>query len=320
MNAPIPLSRQAVGRLLLIGVVVGVISTGALAASGGAASDPSPLPAAYYGNVTVGDDPLPDDYIIEAEIDGEVRGTITTTDGKYGSSDPTGPKLTVNGTATEDGNRNATFYVANDAGERVRAEESVIWESGAVERVDLSVEGDLPGQGSNNDGGGGGGGGGAIMPPSPDPEFFEVNTLDPVDVTVEQGDTIDVSATITNTGGQSSQQTVEFRVDDSVVAEQSVVVRSGGGETTVTFENIDTSDFEAGDYTHGIHTGNDSQTGTLTIEAVDDGDGGEDGTADDDGGTDADDSGTAETTPGFGVVVALVAIIAAALLSLRWRP
>ena len=111
-------------------------------------------------------------------------------------------------------------------------------------------------------------GGGGFAVTEPDPAFFEVSELDPVDVTVDQGDSIDVSATITNTGEQGAQQIIEFRVDDTVLAEESIVLTSDGGEQTVTFENIDTSELAAGSYTHGVFTENDSQTGTLTVDGV----------------------------------------------------
>lgn len=179
MNISTGLTRQSIERVLLVTAVVVVITAGALTAGVGASGDPPPLPAAYYGNVTANDSPIPDNYTIEAEIDGETRGTITTADGKYGSPDPTGSKLLVNGTTAEDGERNVSFYVANDDGDRVKAKESVSWESGSVQRIDLSVDGELPEQatdgsnGGNEDEdettGGGGGGGGAAGPAPTDP-------------------------------------------------------------------------------------------------------------------------------------------------------
>jgi hypothetical protein len=176
MDISTSLTRQSIERVLLVTAVIVVITAGALATGVGASGDPPPLPAAYYGNVTANDSPIPDNYTIEAEIDGEIRGTITTADGKYGSPDPTGSKLLVNGTTAEDGEQNVTFYVANAAGDRVEAKESVNWESGSVQRVDLSVDGELPEQATDgNNGGnededettGGVGGGGSAAGPSP---------------------------------------------------------------------------------------------------------------------------------------------------------
>ena len=102
-----------------------------------------------------------------------------------------------------------------------------------------------------------------------DPAFFEVSELDVVDVTVERGEPISVSATVENTGERPAQRTVEFRVDDTVLAEETVLLGSDGGTDTVTFDDIDTSELDAGEYTHGVFTDNDSRTGTLTVEAVD---------------------------------------------------
>ncbi|WP_256411348.1 BGTF surface domain-containing protein [Halorubrum rubrum] len=188
-----------------------------------------------------------------------------------------------------------------------------------------------------------------------EPANFEVSDLDPQDVTVTQGDAIDVSATIENTGENSATQTVEFQVDGDAVADQDVEL-DGGEDTTVEFTDIDTSSLDPGDYEHGVFTDDDSQTATLTVEEADDG-GDDDGETDDgetddgetddgetdDGETDdgeaddgeaddgeaddgeADDGEgddgeeTDDSTPGFGALVALVALVAAALLATRRR-
>ncbi len=99
------------------------------------------------------------------------------------------------------------------------------------------------------------------------PAEFTVSELDPEDVTITRGDLIDVSATIENIGDVSETQTVEFRVDDDAVTEQELEL-DGGESTQVTFEEIETSELEPGEYEHGIFTEDDSATGTLTIEAV----------------------------------------------------
>ncbi|WP_241964320.1 BGTF surface domain-containing protein [Halorubrum sp. 48-1-W] len=165
---------------------------------------------------------------------------------------------------------------------------------------------------------------------------FEVSDLDPQDVTVTQGDAIDVSATVENTGEATATQTVEFQVDGDVVADQDVELE-GGEDTTVEFTDIDTSGLDAGDYEHGVFTDDDSQTATLTVEedtstddddeADDEADDSEDDSEDDstddseDDSTDdsEDDDETDDSTPGFGALVALVALIAAALLATRRR-
>ncbi|ESS10836.1 MAG: hypothetical protein A07HR60_02857 [uncultured archaeon A07HR60] len=99
-----------------------------------------------------------------------------------------------------------------------------------------------------------------------EPATFEVSELSPKDVTVTTGTAIDISATISNTGGQEATQTVEFRAGGTTLADQPVTLGADSSET-VTFEGIDTKSLEANQYDHGIFTDDDSQTATLTIEA-----------------------------------------------------
>jgi len=104
------------------------------------------------------------------------------------------------------------------------------------------------------------------------PAFFNVSDLNPMDVTVTQGDEITVTATVTNEGDITDSQMVEFRVGGNVVANQSVTI-DGGNSTTVTFENVNTAGLESGDYTHGVFTADADQTATLTVESGDGTDG-----------------------------------------------
>jgi PGF-CTERM protein/surface glycoprotein (TIGR04207 family) len=161
---------------------------------------------------------------------------------------------------------------------------------------------------------------------------FEVSELNPSEATVTAGDTIEASATIENTGEQQDTKTVEFTVDGEAVASEDVTIE--GGESTTFEVSIDTTDLDAGDYEHAVVTPDDEATGSLTIEAASDdggnasdgddgGDGddgmdgnGTDGNGTDGNGTDGGDS-TDDSTPGFGALVALVALIAAALLATR---
>ncbi|MEF8901622.1 MAG: BGTF surface domain-containing protein [Halovenus sp.] len=99
----------------------------------------------------------------------------------------------------------------------------------------------------------------------PEAPFFEVSNLNPQDVSVEQGAVIDVSATVTNSGGQEGTQTVEFRVGGDALVEQDVTL-APGESTTVEFTGIDTSSLD-GEFTHGIYTDNDQQEATLTVNA-----------------------------------------------------
>ncbi len=116
--------------------------------------------------------------------------------------------------------------------------------------------------------------------PEPEPANFQVSNLS-APATATQGDAIDVSADVTNDGGQGATQSVEFRLDvdgdgfgddDDVVISQDVQLEPGES-TTVEFTGIGTGGLEADDYTHGVFAENDSETATLSVEEPDDGEG-----------------------------------------------
>ncbi|WP_161945920.1 BGTF surface domain-containing protein [Halalkaliarchaeum desulfuricum] len=156
----------------------------------------------------------------------------------------------------------------------------------------------------------------------PDPATFEVSDLDaPAEIDV--GESVTVSATITNTGELEGTQTVEWQLEGDVVASEEVTL-DADEDTTVEFTA--TPDLDAGDYTHGIYTDDDSQTATLTVEEV------ETPTPTP---TPTEEptptptptptpeeptpTPTPEETPGFGAIAALIALIAAGLLAYRRR-
>lgn len=99
------------------------------------------------------------------------------------------------------------------------------------------------------------------------PPEFAVSELDPVDVTVTRGDLIDVSATVENVGEATGTQTVEFRIDGEPIDDQTLEL-DGGVSEAVGFDEVDTSELEPGEYDHGVFTEDDSATGILTVEAV----------------------------------------------------
>ena len=187
------------------------------------------------------------------------------------------------------------------------------------------------------DRGGGGGAGGGTGGGSDADSLFEVTELNPMEATVTQGDRIDVTATITNTGDLGAQQTVELRIDDTVADATDVTLGSGATETVV-FADVDTAELD-GEYEHSVVTENDSQTGSLTVVAADDDDDAaddDDGAGDDDdaaddgdetaddetnGGDTAPDDDAADVTeddiPGFGAVVTLLAVLLAGVLLVR---
>ena len=124
---------------------------------------------------------------------------------------------------------------------------------------------------------------------------------------VEPGASVTVTATVRNTGHAAGEQTVELTIGGEVVATETVSVAAG--ETTdVTFEYAAS---ESGVYEVAVG----GQNAELVVEGV------ETTTTDDE--SSSVETTTATTTdnssgiPGFGVGVALVALVAAALVALR---
>jgi len=98
---------------------------------------------------------------------------------------------------------------------------------------------------------------------------FQVSGLTaPANVTVNG--TFDVSATVTNAGNAAGTQTVEFQLDGSVVASQSLSLNASESDT-VTFTGLSVS--QTGTFTHGVFTADDSATANITVEAAAEGPG-----------------------------------------------
>jgi len=95
---------------------------------------------------------------------------------------------------------------------------------------------------------------------------FGVSELDPTEATATQGDTIAVSATVTNTGDASGSGTVAVAVDGEEVASEEVSL-DAGGSTSVTFD-VDTTGVATGDHTHTVSIGSSEVSGTFTLEAA----------------------------------------------------
>ena len=129
------------------------------------ASAVPPLPAAYFGNITVNGEPAPAGTTAIAKINGVEKGMITTTiSGMYGEDFY--ERLIVEGGKDGDFVR---FYVKG-----VEAKESVTWVSGCDPTpVDLTFV---------EDGGGDNGGGGAFLltpPPTLTPTATPIPTETP---------------------------------------------------------------------------------------------------------------------------------------------
>jgi PGF-CTERM protein len=111
-----------------------------------------------------------------------------------------------------------------------------------------------------------------LVPSSAAANFSVTDLSAPTSVT--EGDTITVTANVTNVGGLEGTQTVDFRLDDGngtlaadeTLANRSITLTSGESQP-VEFE-VSTGDLDAGTYRHGIVTSNDSQTAQITVEAL----------------------------------------------------
>ncbi|WP_281251558.1 BGTF surface domain-containing protein [Halorubrum vacuolatum] len=158
---------------------------------------------------------------------------------------------------------------------------------------------------------------GEIVDEVVEPAVFEVDDLDPAEATVDEGDLIDVSATVTNTGGEEDTKDVELRIDGDTVETEELEL-DVDEDATVEFTDVDTTGLD-GTFTHSVWTEDDEAEGTLTVEVDDD-----EPDVDDDDDVDVDDDDDVDDvdddTPGFGAIVALVALLAAALLATRRRP
>jgi hypothetical protein len=101
------------------------------------ADDVPPLPHAFYGNLTINGSPAPTGTKVEAMGEGVRTGIegnpiVTTEVGKYGSADPLGTKLIVQGYILD--GATITFYI-ND----ISTGQTALWHSGEVTQLDLSV-------------------------------------------------------------------------------------------------------------------------------------------------------------------------------------
>ena len=83
---------------------------------------------------------------------------------------------------------------------------------------------------------------------------------------VEQGETFNVSATVTNTGYLEDTMTVQYGFGDGTVAEKNVTL-APNESTTVTFADAESSNTTPGTYDYAVAAGNGSATGTIDVTA-----------------------------------------------------
>jgi hypothetical protein len=95
-------------------------------------------------------------------------------------------------------------------------------------------------------------------------DSFEVSNLTaPGTATV--GETVNVTATVTNPNPFATEQSVEFRFDGALVAEQNVTV-AGNSSTTVDFA-VGTGGLEPGTYVHQVFTREFGESALITLNA-----------------------------------------------------
>jgi PGF-pre-PGF domain-containing protein/PGF-CTERM protein len=152
--------RGSIGTAAVALVAV-MVAAAMLWAGGGAVlaqEGPSSVPASYYGDVTIDGEPAPEGTEVVAEVDDEERGSIeVTTAGEYGGPGLNDEKLEVEASEGAE----VVFVV-----DGVAAEETVEWQSGDLQQVDLTVEGSADESGSDNDGNDGNTGTGGTTTPS----------------------------------------------------------------------------------------------------------------------------------------------------------
>lgn len=102
--------------------------------------------------------------------------------------------------------------------------------------------------------------------------FFAVDNLDPASAAVNPGEELTISADITNTGAQGTQDIV-LEIDDEIdedVATAQVISETvedltlDNGETETVSFTVDAPE-DTGDYTHTISSDDESVEGTLTV-------------------------------------------------------
>ena len=127
---------------------------------------------------------------------------------------------------------------------------------------------------------------------------------------VREGETLNVTATITNEGDVQGTRMIELSVNGTVVDSASPALGSGASRTINLAWTPASGD--AGSYTVTLASANDSASTGVTINA-----------ASGPGGTTTGTANTITTSsgqPGFGPAVALLALIAAVIIATRRRP
>ena len=218
---------------VVVFAVLMVISVVAVPWTAAAQEEPSGPPASYYGDVTINGEPAPVGTTIEAVVDGEVVGSITTNEsGQYGAPGRFEDKLLVGQKTSIENGSEVQFYADSDEIDRTLVTntnpETVEWESGDVQEVDLTFENVPESDDSDSDdsgddtssGGGSSGGGSSGDAPAPVEEVGAgPTTAESVTPTVDAETGRTVAAFQTSQNVESVALDTTETVDDVTVSD-----------------------------------------------------------------------------------------------------
>lgn len=96
------------------------------------------------------------------------------------------------------------------------------------------------------------------------PPQFNIVDLDPAAATLEPGEFVDLFATIENTGGMVSNQTVSLRVENQTITNDTLSIRPGETET-FSVHSLRLGGLDPGERQYSVHTANDSAVADVTV-------------------------------------------------------
>lgn len=111
-----------------------------------------------------------------------------------------------------------------------------------------------------------------------------VSDLDFASSTVVRGETFDVTVTVENATSETRTETIGLRIGDAVETRTEIEL-AAGDIGTVTFDSVETADWESTEYEIRVSSDDDEVVGTVTIEEVDEVD--EDDDGNENGGSDS---------------------------------